>query len=72
MQIEVSQPEAIPVDVREQALALWERNRLQCGWFMRENFMPETRDEFRRCLNLIAKQGDRANYVLARKLIKCL
>lgn len=72
MQIEVSQPEAISVDVREQVLALWERNRLQCGWFMRETFIPETRDEFRFCLNLIAKQGDRENYVLARKLIKCL
>jgi len=62
----------LSVDIREQVLALWERNRLQCGWFIRDNFMPETRDEFRSCLDMLAKQGDRATYVLARKLIKCL
>jgi len=64
--------ESNPIDIRKQALALWESNRLQCGWFMRDNFIPETRDDFCRCLDLLAKQGDRATYVLARKLIKCL
>jgi hypothetical protein len=64
--------QSIPLDVRQQVLALWERNRLQCGWFLRDNLIPETRDEFYHCLELLAKQGDRATYVLARKLMKCL
>ncbi|MFT5240370.1 MAG: hypothetical protein ACI9OU_002229 [Candidatus Promineifilaceae bacterium] len=64
--------ETVPRDVRDQALALWERNRLQCGWFVRDDFSPKTRSDFRRCLNLLAKHGDRATYVLSRKLIKCL
>jgi hypothetical protein len=62
----------IPIDVRQQVLALWENNRLQCGWFLRDNFVPDTRDELYRCLTLLAKHGDRATYVLARKLLKCL
>ncbi len=59
-------------DVQKETLALWERNRLQCGWFLRNDFMPRTRDEFARCLNMLAQHGDRATYVLARKLMRCL
>ncbi len=32
----------IPLDVRRQILALWEGNRLRCGWFVRSNFVPLT------------------------------
>jgi hypothetical protein len=60
------------LDVKQQALVLWEDNRLRCGWFVRDNFMPETKADFRRCLTLLAKHGDRATYVLSRKLLKCL
>lgn len=64
--------ETVPLDVRDQILALWDRNRLQCGWFVRRGFIPQTRADFRRCLDLLAKHGDRATYVLSRKLLKCL
>jgi len=64
--------ETIPLDVRQQTLALWEVNRLRCGWFVRDGFMPKTRGDFRRCLALLAKHGDRATYVLSRRLVKCL
>jgi hypothetical protein len=64
--------ETVPLNVRDQILALWERNRLQCGWFVRPDHVPETRADFRRCLELLGKHGDRATYVLSRKLLKCL
>ncbi len=64
--------EAVPPYVREQTLTLWARNRLQCGWFMSADFVPHSRDDFRRCLDLLAKHGDRATYVLSRSLMKCL
>ena len=59
-------------DVRKETLALWERNRLRCGWFLRDDFSPRTEDDLRLCLNMLARHGDRATYVLARKLMKCL
>ena len=52
--------------------ALWKKNRLRCGWFMRDNFVPETRDELLRCLDLLMARGDRETYIMARKLLKCL
>ena len=58
--------------VREETQALWERNRLRCGWFLRRDFVPETRDDLLRCLHLLARHGDRNTFVLARKLEKCL
>jgi hypothetical protein len=63
---------AVPADVRRKTQALWERNRLRCGWFLRDNLVPETRDDLARCLRLLARHGDRATFVLARKLQKCL
>ncbi len=59
-------------EVRKETTALWERNRLRCGWFLRDDFVPRTHDELRRCLNALTRHGDRATYVLARKLLKCL
>jgi hypothetical protein len=63
---------AVPADVRKETQALWERNRLRCGWFLRDNLVPETRDDLARCLRLLARHGDRATFVLARKLQRCL
>ena len=65
-------PAPSPADARRETLALWDRNRLRCGWFLRDDFTPHTRDEFARCLNMLAQHGDRATYVLARKLMRCL
>ena len=65
-----SKPSA--AEARHETLALWERNRLRCGWFLRENFTPRTRDELVRCLGMLAQHGDRATYVRARKLMRCL
>ncbi len=56
----------------EQASSLWEANRLQCGWFLKADFVPQTRDDFLRCLALLAKHGNRETYIRARKLLKCL
>lgn len=39
---------------------------------MRDNFVPETRDELLRCLDLLMARGDRETYIMARKLLKCL
>jgi len=64
--------ETVPFDVGDQIVELWDRNRLQCGWFLRSDFVPRTRSDFRRCLELLTKHGDRATYVLSRKLLKCL
>lgn len=65
-------PTPAPADARKETLALWDRNRLRCGWFLRDDFTPRSRDEFVRCLGLLAQHGDRATYVLARKLLRCL
>ena len=59
-------------DARQQVLALWEQNRTRCAWFMRSDFVPDTTDDFKRCLQTLAQHGDRATYVMARKLMKCL
>jgi len=66
------QSSAVPTEVKQRTLALWENNRLQCGWFVRQDFVPRTRADFARCLNLMARHGDRATYVLSRRLMKCL
>jgi hypothetical protein len=67
-----TRPESAQADVRKETQALWERNRLRCGWFLRDDLVPETRDDLARCLRLMARHGDRATFVLARKLQKCL
>lgn len=66
------QSDPVLPEVREQTLALWERNRLQCGWYVRSDFVPNSRADLRRCLTLLQKHGDRATYVRSRKLLKCL
>jgi hypothetical protein len=56
----------------DEVRTLWKNNRLRCGWFMRDDFIPETRDELLRCLELLMMRGDRETYIAARKLVKCL
>jgi hypothetical protein len=63
---------SVPPDVLKATQDLWERNRLRCGWFLRADLVPETRDDLLRCLRLMARHGDRATFVLSRKLQKCL
>ncbi len=64
--------DAASADAVKQAQALWERNRLACGWFVRDDLVPETPDELVRCLRLMIRHGDRATFVQARKLLRCL
>ena len=58
--------------MREQVSELWARNRLFCGWFLRQDFVPRTDDDLIRCAKLLEKHGDRQTYVTVRKLMKCL
>ncbi len=62
----------VPTDVRRDTQALWNRNRLRCGWFLRDDLVPETRDDLALCLRLLARHGDRATFIEARKLQRCL
>jgi hypothetical protein len=57
--------------VREQVGALWARNRLACGWFLRPDFVPQTDEDVIRCARLLMQHGDRQTYVAVRKLLKC-
>lgn len=61
-----------PAIVKQQVQQLWKQNQSQCAWFMRGDFVPETKDDLLRCLQKLALNGDRTTYVKARKLIKCL
>jgi hypothetical protein len=69
---EPDHPEPVSPEIARQALALWDRNRLRCGWFLRRGFLPRARADFCRCLDLLAEHGDRETYVLSRRLLKCL
>lgn len=62
----------LPDDIVKQMLELWDRNKLRCGWFFREDFTPTTKDDFSRCLSILARNGNRETYVVARKLMKWL
>lgn len=62
----------LPTIIRQQISELWEKNRLFCGWFLRQDFIPHTDDELIRCAKLLEKHGDRQTYVTVRKLMKCL
>ncbi len=62
----------VPEEVRKETQALWKQNQLRCGWFIREDLVPETHEDLVRCLQLLARHGDRATFVMARKLQRCL
>ncbi len=62
----------IPQLLSRQIVELWGKNRLRCGWFIRDGFLPKTFSDFSLCLEILAKHGDRETYIMARKLMKCL
>jgi hypothetical protein len=58
----------IPLDMREAVHGLVEANRLQCLWFMREDYFPESASEIDRVLAEIEARGDRQAWAKARTL----
>ena len=62
----------LPADILLETQALWKQNRLRCGWFLRDDLIPENPDDLARCLRLLARHGDRATFIRARKLQRCL
>ena len=58
----------IPLDILEAEHRLVEANRLQCLWFMREDYLPESVPEADRVLAEIELHGDRQAWAEARTL----
>ena len=58
--------------LQSEIMKLWEQNRLRCAWHMRQDFRPHSRLEMRQCLQQLSRHGDRATYISARRLMKCL
>ena len=61
-----SQP--IPADILNAVHRLVEANRLQCLWFMKEDYLPESAPEADRILAEIELRGDRQAWAEARKI----
>ena len=62
----------IPPDILEAVHRLVETNRLQCLWFMREDYLPGSALEADRALSEIELHGDRQAWAEARTLRKWL
>ncbi len=58
----------IPQEILEAVDRLVETNRLQCLWFMREDFFPRSAAEVDRALAEIELHGDRQAWAEARSL----
>jgi hypothetical protein len=58
--------------LQSEVIKLWEQNRLRCAWHMRQDFRPHSSQEMRQCLQQLSRHGDRATYISARRLMKCL
>lgn len=58
---------AVPPDVLSQV-----ENRAWCGWFVRDDFVPQTRADTVFCLDNFCKHGDFALWKTAKKLKQCL
>lgn len=56
------------VSTSESIARLVEDYRAQCLWFLRSDYMPNTRAEVLRALSLIERYGDRAGYIRAREI----
>jgi len=54
------------------AAVLVEEYRDRCLWFLRKDYVPETRDEILRVLELIERYGDRSGYRRAEEIRRCL
>ena len=62
----------IPPDILEAVNHLVEANRLQCLWFMREDYLPQSAPEADRVLAEIELHGDRKAWAEARTIRKWL
>src|SRR5258706_12276862 len=51
---------------------LVEENRVQCLWFIRNDYFPDTTEAQLTILKYIETYGDRAAFVSARRLRDCL
>ena len=60
--------QALPPDILEALHRLVEANRLQCLWFMKEEYLPRSAAEADRVLEAIEQHGDRQAWVKAREL----
>lgn len=58
----------IPPEILEAVHCLVEANRLQCLWFMREDYLPGSAPEADRVLAQIELRGDRQAWAKARTL----
>jgi hypothetical protein len=58
----------IPPDMLEAVHRLVEANRLQCLWFMREDYQPRSAAEADRALTEIELHGDRRAWTEAREI----
>ena len=58
----------IPHDLLEAVHRLVETNRLQCLWFMREDYLPASAIEVDRVLSEIELHGDRQAWAEARTI----
>ena len=58
----------LPPDKLEAVRRLVEANRLQCLWFMKEDYLPRSAAEAERVLTAIEQHGDRQAWVKAREL----
>lgn len=58
----------VPQSILEAVHRLVEANRLQCLWFMKEDFLPATAGEIDRALAEIELHGDRQAWTQARRL----
>ena len=68
LQFMVHGKQPIPSDFLEAVHRLVEANRLQCLWFMREDYLPESAPEADRVLAEIELHGDRQAWAEARTL----
>ena len=55
-------------DLHDSIIQFVEKNRAQCLWFLRPDYLPTTDADRRRVLDLIERYGDRAAYVRAEEL----
>jgi len=58
----------LPPDMLEAVRRLVEANRLQCLWFMKEDYLPRSTAEAERVLTAIEQHGDRQAWVKAREM----